>query len=245
MKKDNLFNSPKDPVPAFCFDENVTQVFDDMLVRSVPLYRETVKRQVQLALDYYQSGSRIFDLGCSHGNFGMTLLDAASRPFPEMVGVDTSGPMLERYAERLKRSEYEKTVQLVHEPVEDIRISEASVVVLNLTLQFITPTQRDGLIRHIHEGLVPGGLLLITEKTVHDDAEIHDLYLRWYQQFKRENGYSELEISQKRDALENVLVPDTPEVHESRLRRAGFQSIDTWLKWFNFSAMLAVKAGES
>jgi len=125
--------------------------------------------------------------------------------------------------------------------VENISITNASVVVLNLTLQFVSSDKRNDLIQSIYQGLKPGGLLLLTEKIIHDTVELDSLQQHFYKKFKRENGYSDLEISQKRDALEDVLVPDTLETHRERLQRAGFIKIDTWLKWFNFAAMLAIK----
>jgi tRNA (cmo5U34)-methyltransferase len=125
--------------------------------------------------------------------------------------------------------------------MEKIRISNASVVVINLTLQFLDPARRDDLIFRIFDGMLPGGVLLLMEKTVHPEAVFQELQLDFYRQFKRENGYSDLEISQKRDALEKVLIPDTLDTHFKRLHRAGFTQVDVWLKWFNFSALMAVK----
>ncbi len=241
MKKDTLFKEKRDPVPAFEFDEKVAHVFDDMITRSVPLYGECVHRQAQLAAQFYQKGTRVYDLGCSHGNFGMKLCAIMGDTAFDMVAVDSSQPMLDRYDRRLKETKRASWVSLVCDGVENISITNASVVVLNLTLQFITPDKRSGVIQTIYEGLQPGGLLLLTEKIVHDTMTLDRLQQQYYQKFKRENGYSDLEISQKRDALEDVLVPDTLEAHQQRLRGAGFTTMDIWLKWFNFAAMLAIK----
>ncbi len=241
MKKDTLFKEKKDPVPAFEFNENVAQVFDDMITRSVPLYGECVHRQAQLAAQFYQKGTLIYDLGCSHGNFGMTLHTIMTDASFDMMAVDSSQPMLDRYASRLKEKKTASSIFLVCNLVENIAIANASVVVLNLTLQFISPHRRQRMIQTIYDGLCPGGLLLVTEKIVHENNKMDALEQQYYKKFKRENGYSDLEISQKRDALEDVLVPDTLETHRQRLRGAGFVNIDTWLKWFNFAAMLAIK----
>jgi tRNA (cmo5U34)-methyltransferase len=241
MKKDTLFKEKKDRVPAFEFNENVVHVFDDMITRSVPLYEECVHRQAQLAARFYQKGTRIYDLGCSHGNFGIQLHCRMKDTAFAMVAVDSSQPMLDQYNQRLRGKNLKSSLSLVCDFVEKIPITNASVVVLNLTLQFIAPGKRDDVIQSIYQGLKPGGLLLITEKIIHDTVEIDSLQQHFYKKFKRENGYSDLEISQKRDALEDVLVPDTLRVHEDRLTQAGFTKMDTWLKWFNFAAMLAIK----
>jgi len=241
MKKDTLFKEKKELVPAFEFNENVAQVFDDMITRSVPLYDECVYRQAQLAAQFYQKGTRIYDLGCSHGNLGMTLHTLMADASFDMVAVDSSQPMLERYDRRLKEKKTGSSVSLVCDLVENIAITNASVVVLNLTLQFILPHRRQAVIQTIYDGLCPGGVLLLTEKIVHKNYKLDALQQQYYKSFKRENGYSDLEISQKRDALEDVLVPDTLETHWQRLRGAGFVNMDNWLKWFNFAAILAIK----
>ncbi|WP_232367085.1 carboxy-S-adenosyl-L-methionine synthase CmoA [Desulfocicer vacuolatum] len=236
-----MFKEKKDLVPPFEFNEKVVHVFDDMITRSVPLYKECVRRQAQLAAGFYQKGTRIYDLGCSHGNFGMQFHHNMKETAFNMVAVDSSQPMLDQYQKRLKKKEFNTSLSLVCDFVENIPIANASVVVLNLTLQFISPDKRDGLIQSIYQGLNPGGILLLTEKVIHDTVDIDLLQQKFYRKFKRENGYSDLEISQKRDALEDVLVPDTLEQHRDRLMLAGFTKMDTWLKWFNFAAMLAVK----
>jgi len=241
MKKDTIFKEKKDPVPAFEFNENVAQVFDDMITRSVPLYKECVHRQAQLAARFYQKGTRIYDLGCSHGNVGITFHTIMADAAFDMVAVDSSQPMLDRYAYRLKEKKAQDSVALVCDLVENIAIDNASVVILNLTLQFIEPRRRQAVMQTIYDGLCPGGLLLLTEKIIHENNEINLLQQHYYKKFKRENGYSDLEISQKRDALEDVLVPETLEKHRQRLHGAGFVNMDIWLKWFNFAAMLAIK----
>lgn len=241
MKKDTLFKEKKDLVPAFEFNESVVHVFDDMITRSVPLYKECVHRQAQLAARFYQQGTRIYDLGCSHGNFGMQLHCRMKDMAFTMVAVDSSQPMLDQYNQRLTGENFNSSLSLVCDCVENISITNASVVVLNLTLQFISPDKRDAVIQSIYQGLKPGGLLLLTEKIIHNIAEVDSLQQHFYKKFKRENGYSDLEISQKRDALEDVLVPDTLKSHQDRLAQAGFKKMDTWLKWFNFAAMLAIK----
>ena len=241
MEKDRVFAEKLTTVTPFTFNENVARVFDDMLLRSVPLYCEVLKQQARMSMRYYQAGSRVYDLGCSHGNLGMILLDLFGETPFKLVGVDTSWAMVKRYKKRLAEHGKGRCVDLICGGMEDVTIKNASVVVLNLTLQFLTPEKRDRMIQTAYDGLRPGGVLLLTEKTVHPDAGLADLELEFYSQFKRENGYSDLEISQKRDALEKVLIPESLACHERRILSAGFSLFNVWLKWFNFTSMLAVK----
>ncbi|MDT8380326.1 MAG: carboxy-S-adenosyl-L-methionine synthase CmoA [Desulfotignum sp.] len=243
MTRDRIFATKHGQIQPFSFNREVAEVFDDMLVRSVPLYRENLDRQVDLVRRFYRPGTRIYDLGCSHGNLGVKLHGEFNGADFTLVGVDTSRPMLEKYRERLGSSEPGRNIHLVCGAMEDIRISNASVVVINLTLQFLDPAGRDDLICRIFSGMTPGGVLLLMEKTVHPETVFQQMQLDMYRQFKRENGYSDLEISQKRDALEKVLIPDSLDTHFQRLYRAGFTQVDVWLKWFNFSALMAVKEG--
>ena len=241
MKKDTVFAQKKALITPFQFNKDVAEVFDDMLTRSVPLYWEAIKQQARMTRRFYQENTRIYDLGCSHGNQGMGILDSfGSRPFT-MTAVDSSRPMIEKYSKRLSPLVDGQCIDLVCQPMEGVPFENASVVVINLTLQFLNPEKRVGLIDSIFQGLCPGGVLLITEKTIHPDVGFNDLEQDFYCQFKRENGYSDLEISQKRDALEKVLIPESVNTHEKRLISAGFSQVDVWMKWFNFTSMLAIK----
>lgn len=241
MNKDRVFADKKKEIKPFEFNQKVAQVFNDMLNRSVPLYQENILRLAQLARYFYKPGSRMYDLGCSNGNLGIQILTLFENQRFEMIGVDNSNPMIEKYSQRLKKFMHPDRIELICDRMENIVIRNASVVFINLTLQFLDVDARDGMIRSVYEGLLPGGVLLMTEKTVHPEKELDELEKLIYQAFKRENGYSELEISQKREALEKVLVPDTVNTHMARLKQAGFSKVDVWLKWFNFCSMIAVK----
>lgn len=241
MEKDRIFAGKKDTSGPFTFNREVARVFDDMLNRSVPLYGESIRRQAEMASEYYQDRSRIYDLGCSNGNLGLLILDRMKARKFTLVGVDSSLPMIETYTRRIKGKPGASSVCLICGLLENIRIRNASVVLMNLTLQFIDPEKRDAVLASVFHGINPGGVLLLTEKTVHREEKLKDLEIRFYNTFKLENGYSELEISRKREALEKVLVPDTLETHQKRLARAGFKSTDIWLKWFNFTSFIAVK----
>jgi tRNA (cmo5U34)-methyltransferase len=241
MAKDRIYREPRSHVPPFEFDERVAGVFNDMLRRSVPFYQEIIDRQVQLIVRYYQPGTRIYDLGCSNGNLGIALCRRmGNRPF-EMIAVDSSAPMLDAYRTRLAGRPGNDRIRLRRQDIRRTPITNASVVVLNFTLQFLTPAERKAVIRHIFDSFGPGAVLLVCEKITHQDQALAALQQELHFDFKRRNDYSELEISQKREALENVLVPETMEQHLQRLRQAGFNPIDIWFKWFNFAAMIAVK----
>lgn len=241
MEKDTVFAGKKENISPFEFNEQVTRVFDDMLNRSVPLYGESILRQAQLTCEYYQKGTRIYDLGCSHGNLGIRIIEQMGNTPFSMVGVDSSMPMVEKYTKRLKTRFAGNLVELICGKMENILIENASVVLINLTLQFLDPEKRDDLIHQIYKGMVPGGILILTEKTILEQKTLNKIQEKFYKQFKLENGYSELEISQKRDALEKVLIPDTIAAHEKRFEKAGFENTMVWLKWFNFTSMIAVK----
>lgn len=241
MEKDTIYSDKKSKIEPFRFTREVTAVFDDMLHRSVPLYAESIQRQAQLAGRFYQENSLIYDLGCSHGNIGMAIISHMTDiPF-SMVGVDSSMPMIEKYKSRLRKVDDRNRIELICGRIEDINIENASVVLVNLTLQFLNIGKRDALIKKIYTGLNPGGVLILTEKTVHSAPFVNEYQIQMYETFKVENGYSRLEISQKREALDKILVPETTEAHLKRLQTTGFSYLDVWLKWFNFASLIAVK----
>lgn len=243
MTKDALFSRPQKPVPPFEFNASVVQVFDDMISRSVPCYRELIRRQAQLAAHYYRSGTRIYDLGCSTGNLELAIgasMKEGDQSFT-LIGVDNSEPMIRVCRERMEKLPQGAHIDLSCSDIREVEMSNASVVILNLTLQFIPPDDRRKLLSRIHRALVPGGILLLTEKTVHAHLGLSQMQQNFYYRLKAENGYSEMEISQKREALENVLIPETVESHLERLTRVGFKAVDIWLKWFNFASFIALK----
>ncbi len=241
MARDNIYGTPQKPVAPFQFDRQVAGVFDDMIRRSVPFYDEIIRRQLQLIARFYQVGSCIYDLGCSTGNLCIRVCRMLQGKAPAIVAVDNSEAMIEMVRQRLGAEPESCGIQLLCEDIRRTRIERASVVALNFTLQFVPVADRDALIFKIFNGLQPGGILLLCEKVIHDEPALAELQTELYYSFKRKNGYSELEISQKREALEKVLVPETVQNHEVRLTQAGFAGIDIWLKWFNFAAFIAVK----
>ncbi|BBO84361.1 carboxy-S-adenosyl-L-methionine synthase [Desulfosarcina ovata subsp. sediminis] len=241
MTKDRIYRTAQQPIPPFEFNAAVVNVFDDMIHRSVPMYAEIIRQQARLVQRSYQPGTRIYDLGCSNGNLALSVCAGMPPGSFRMVAVDSSQPMLDAFDKRMAEWPQRADIRLTCSDIRDVALAQASVVVVNFTLQFIPPTDRSRLVQRIYDALVPGGMLLFSEKTVHPDAGLADLQVEYYYRFKRENGYSELEISQKREALENVLVPETVAQHHDRLTGCGFSAIDVWLKWFNFCSWICIK----
>lgn len=241
MDRDTIYSSPKNPLPPFAFNAAVAGVFDDMIQRSVPMYGEVIRRQAQLFQSRCDTNTRIYDLGCSTGSFAMALCERMPAGAFEMVAVDSSQAMLDIFQKRLDAAGRSADITPLCDDIRQVDMQPAGAVVVNFTLQFIAPKDRDALLQRIYHTLLPGGMLLFSEKILHPNQKMSDLQVDFYHRFKRENGYSELEISQKREALENVLVPESIETHHARLRRCGFSGVDIWLKWFNFSSWVCLK----
>ena len=239
--KDNIFLY-NDALVDFVFDDNIASVFTDMVNRSVPGYALIVRMISVLAEHYARSNTKLYDLGCSLGAVSF-LLQQLKLKNCSIIAVDNSTAMIKRCEESLALNKAVKNlpVELRCEDIQQTEISNASVVVLNFTLQFIAPEKRDSIIKNIYEALVPGGILIISEKIIFTEDEKNKLFIELYHQFKKANGYSDLEISRKRSALENVLIPETIEQHNERIKVAGFTSFEPWFQCFNFASMFAVK----
>ena len=239
--KDTLYSVPHHPVSDFVFDDRVATVFPDMIRRSVPGYATVVGLMGLIAGEYAQPDSRLYDLGCSRGAVALAMRRRIGQPGCRIVAVDSSGAMVEGCREHIDADQAPTPVELVCADLRDVAIEQASVVAMNFTLQFIEPAQRLPLLQRIHAGLLPGGVLVVAEKIAFADPEEHALQETLHLDFKRANGYSELEISQKRASLEKVLLPETMEQHLQRLRSAGFSRAYRWFQAFNFAAVVAVK----
>ena len=237
--KDRVFSRPLSEVRAFEFNETVARVFQDMISRSVPGY-SLLLHMIGLYADIFvQPRSRVYDLGCSLGEASLVIAEQSAGRHCEIIAVDNSQPMID------KCRQHPPAAQAIEWRCEDIRrtgIDNASMVLLNLTLQFLPPAERGPLLRKIYEGLNPGGVLVLSEKVVFADANENERMRELYQGFKKTMGYSDLEISQKRNALEDVLIPDTEEQHRQRLQAAGFEEILLCFRGFNFVSYLAIKS---
>lgn len=237
---DRVFATERLPT-AFAFDETVASVFDDMINRSVPGYSTIVSMIGVLAERYCSAGSRIYDLGASLG--GATFAVAHQLPHGDfkILAIDNSEAMTSRLQERITSTPFADRIECRREDLRTSEISDASMVILNFTLQFIEPAARAGLMQKIYDGMRPGGLLVISEKIQFPDPQLNELFIDLYHRFKETQGYSKLEIAQKRAALENVLIPETLAAHRRRLTDAGFHSFDAWFQCFNFASMVAFK----
>jgi tRNA (cmo5U34)-methyltransferase len=229
------------PVAPFVFDDKVANVFTDMINRSVPGYATIVAMIGALAERYAQADSLCYDLGCSLGAATLSLRHHIKADGCRIVAIDNSPAMIERCESVIAADSSAVPVELRCADILDVEIANASVVVLNFTLQFIALAERDALMRRIAAGLRPGGMLIVAEKIHFEDAALNALFIDLHHRFKEQNGYSQTEISRKRAAIENVLVPETLAAHEQRIRSAGFGSFAVWFQCLNFAAMVAVK----
>ncbi|MFA7632249.1 MAG: carboxy-S-adenosyl-L-methionine synthase CmoA [Thiohalomonadaceae bacterium] len=239
--KDQLYASPHEPLAEFCFDERVVSVFPDMIRRSVPGYAVMTGMLGLVAAEYVQPYSQIYDLGCSLGAATLAMRRHIVQPGCHIIAVDNSSTMVAGCRENIAADNAPTPVEVFCEDIRNVSIERASVVCMNLTLQFIPPAERLPLLRSIFQGLRPGGALLLVEKLRFADSDEQATIENLHLAFKRANGYSELEISQKRAALENVLLPETLAEHQTRLQAAGFSRIVPWFQACNFAAMLAIK----
>jgi tRNA (cmo5U34)-methyltransferase len=238
---DRVFAKPKSMIVDFAFDETVARVFPDMIRRSVPGYETIIALTGLLAEQYAQPNSQCYDLGCSLGAATLAMRSRIQQPDCRIIAVDNAEAMTRRCQQHVREAGEGIETDVICADIQDVAIQNASVVVLNFTLQFIHPAARLGLLQDIYKGMHPGGALLLSEKIVFANAAEQQRMEALHVAFKKANGYSDLEISQKRSALENVLIPDTLEQHQERLHSAGFNSVDVWFRCMNFVSLLAVK----
>ena len=237
---DRIFDVPQ-TTTDFTFDSRTAGVFDDMVGRSVPFYHEIQRMTTELAADFGVPGTNLYDLGCATGTT-LIACEPVVDPAVRFIGVDNSPQMLEKARVKLDALPSTRDRSLVLGDLhEDLRIENASVVILTLTLQFVRPLHRERVVRTIAEGLNPQGALILVEKLTENDTLFNRLFIKYYYDMKRRHGYSEMEIAQKREALENVLIPYHLEENESLLRRCGFSKFQVWFRWYNFCGMIAVK----
>lgn len=241
MKKDKLFVAKKNNLTDFNFGKETAEVFDDMLDRSVPFYRELQRMIGEIAVEFVQEGTNVYDLGCSTGATLFILYNSVPKNV-KLIGVDYSRDMLNKCKERFKKHNIMKRYKLMCTDLnKPLNIKNASVVVLNLTLQFIRPICRDRLIKSIYTGLVDKGGLILIEKVLGNNSIFNRIFIKFYYDMKKRQGYSNLEIARKREALENVLIPYRLDENKQLLRRNGFSHMDIFYKWYNFCGLIAIK----
>ena len=244
QEPDRLFAQPLSQVPDFAFNEDVVRVFPDMIKRSVPGYPTIVENLGVLAAQFAQPNTALYDLGSSLGAVTQALRRHVRAEGCQVIAIDNAQAMVERCREYLnaQNSMFQELlpVEVIEGDILALDFKPASVIALNFTLQFIAPTERQALLTRIHQSLVPGGALILSEKLRFDDDEQHALLTELHIAFKRANGYSDLEIAQKRSAIENVMKPDSLEEHRDRLLAAGFSKVVPWFQCLNFASMIAL-----
>ncbi len=240
-KRDNIYKDLQDEPTPFEFSARVVDVFPDMIKRSVPGYGTTIALTRLVARRFVTPQTRCYDLGCSLGMSTMAIMSAVHMNDNKVIAVDNSEAMLERCQQILSREFPRAEVDLRLEDLEQTDIQNASMVVMNYTLQFVEPARRQAVIEGIYQGLNPGGVLLLSEKVHLDDDDDNNFLVDIHHDFKRANGYSELEIAGKRNALENVLISDSVGTHRERLASAGFSDCHILQQCFNFTTLLAIK----
>lgn len=239
---DKIYDKEQQKVENFSFNRQVVDVFPDMIERSVPGYLKIIDGVGRLAGKFAQANTCIYDLGCSLGAVSLSIAKYNQQDNVQIVGVDNSAAMVERCQRHVNSYKFATPVVITEADIMDIEIEQSSVIVMNFTLQFIAPSLRDTLMSKLYRALVPGGILILSEKIKLGHETMDSAVIDLHHDFKRENGYSNLEISQKRTALENVMILDEYSVHEERLLSAGFEAVSIWYQQFNFVSFFAIKA---
>lgn len=239
--RDTIFAEEKPLIGDFRFGKDVASVFDDMVDRSVPFYKEIQRMTGDIAADFGVPGSNLYDLGCATGTT-MAVLDSMVDPGVRFVGVDNSDEMLAKARQKLEKQGVTRAYDLMNADLNQCQfIENASVAIMNLTLQFVRPLYRERVVHRIHEGLNESGCLILVEKITMEDSSLNRLFIKHYYEMKRRNGYSNTEITMKREALENVLIPYRFEENRDMLKAAGYRSIEEFFRWYNFCGVIAVK----
>jgi len=239
--KDEVFKEAIPQSSDFKFDNKVVTVFDDMVTRSVPFYLEIQRMIGELASEYAKPGTFVYDLGCSTGTTMMNM-NATVHSSVGFKGLDDSTEMLDKCRENLKTFGMTRDFELINADLnKKVTIADASVAVLCLTLQFIRPLYRVQLLEHVRKGLVEGGCVILVEKILAEEPGLNRNYIKYYYDFKKRNQYSEMEIAQKREALENVLVPYKLSEDLEMLTTSGFSHSEVFFKWYNFAGIIAFK----
>ena len=227
------------PIQPFCFDEGVADCFDDMVSRSVPYYGEIHRILLDILPYQVRAGDRIYDLGCSTGTTLLAISQNIQDPSMQLIGLDQSPFMIAKAKEKCASCVH--PIEFICEDLRCHPLQNSGLVIMNYTLQFIAEVDRAKLLHRIYRSLRPGGLFILSEKIESKDSKVQQLQTNLYYDFKRKNGYSELEISQKREALENILVPLSLEAQLELLHLSGFDHVDMIFRWFSFACFIGIK----
>lgn len=239
--RDTIYSDSLTNVAEFRFDDAVAAVFPDMIQRSVPGYSNIIAMTGLIAARHAQDNTRCYDLGCSLGASTLAMASQLKNRSLQFIAIDNSAAMLSRCQQAAASLPAAVDICLICDSLQNVTIENASVVVMNFTLQFVPIDERDATIKNIYDGMLPGGALVLSEKIYFENPVMQNLTTELHHAFKMANGYSEMEVSQKRSALENVLIPETLASHELRLRSAGFENFGVWFQCFNFISLVAIK----
>jgi tRNA (cmo5U34)-methyltransferase len=244
MKRDELFKNRDTVDGDFVFDVQVAEVFDDMLIRSIPFYREQQRMVLELASSFWIPSTDIYDLGCSTATTLLNLCQDITPP-SLCIGYDNSKPILDKAVEKITLQGMIDKVEVrfgdLAGDLSKLELKNASVVIMCWTLQFIPPSNRDALIQWISRGLVMGGILIVTEKIIAKSPQLNQLYIDLYNKYKMHKGYSIEEVLNKERSLRNVLIPYREDVNSELFRRNGFDTVDVFFRWFSFAGFLCIK----
>jgi tRNA (cmo5U34)-methyltransferase len=243
MKTDDIFSKPLNKVEDFKFDKKVVSVFPDMIKRSVPGYENVIIMTGLFAERFVLPDSNAYDLGCSLGATTLAMRSRIKAPGAKIIAVDNSSEMLEGCQNNIDSDSCKVPVELILDDIRNVNFENNSMTVLNYTLQFLPPEDRESLLKRIYDSMLPGAVLVLSEKVTFEEKKNSKLFIDTYHSWKAHNGYSEMEIKQKRNALENVLIPDTIPKHIARLEKIGFERCELWFQCFNFMSMVAFKQG--
>lgn len=241
VPQDEVFKEPLKKVEDFSFNKTVVKVFDNMVTRSVPFYLEMQRMMTEIAKDFATPGSNVYDLGCSTGTTLINLHEVLPQDI-KFIGFDNSEEMIAQCKENFKEAGVNREFDIAYADLNNgVKIENASVVVLCLTLQFIRPLYRDKLVQDIYNQMNPNSCLILIEKVLGEDSLFNRLFIKYYYDFKRRNNYNDMEIAQKREALENVLIPYKLMENLEMLKAKGFRYTEVFFKWYNFAGIVAVK----
>jgi tRNA (cmo5U34)-methyltransferase len=241
LPPDNIYQKQQSKVDDFSFNAQVVDVFPDMIERSIPGYSNIIEGVGRLAAKFTVAKSNVYDLGCSLGAVSLSIAKHNREHDIQIIGIDNSPAMVERCQRHTDSYTYASPIMIKEADIVDFDIKNASVIVMNFTLQFIEPKLRNNLMKKLFDALLPGGILILSEKIKLGNKVMDSAIVDLHHDFKRENGYSNLEISQKRTALENVMILDEYALHEKRLLKTGFDAVNIWYQQFNFVSFFAIK----
>ncbi|MGB5219273.1 MAG: carboxy-S-adenosyl-L-methionine synthase CmoA [Smithella sp.] len=240
-EKDELFRKERNQVKDFDFGKDTAKVFDNMLERSVPFYSETQRMIGEMAADFAVPGTNLYDIGCSTCTTFIQI-DSLIAPGVKFIGTDYSEAMIAKAKEKLASNTITHPCELIYSDLNNgVSIENASVVIMNLVLQFVRPLRRTNVVKEIASGINKDGCLILIEKVLSPDSTINRLFIKYYYEMKKRNGYSEMEIAQKREALENVLIPYNYSENRDLLVECGFKHCEMFFRWYNFCGMIAIK----